>query len=43
MSNRLKRGAVAPKVNDILAKMESMHHAKGIHMLLDSILFETRS
>ncbi len=43
MSNRLKCGAVAHKVNDIFTEMGNMPHAKDIHMLLDSILFETRS
>jgi len=36
MSNRLKRGAVAHKVNDIFTEMGNMPHAKDIHMLLET-------
>ncbi len=43
METTFKRSADINKLNKILEKMESMHHAKDIHILLDNILSETRS
>lgn len=42
MINKFKRSADIQKLNKVIEKMEGIHHAKDIHILLDTILLETR-
>ena len=43
MSESLGESSDARELNDILVKLERLHHIRDLSTLLDSILFETRS
>ena len=43
MEEPRREGSDARELNDILIKLEKLHHIRDLSTLLDSILFETRS